>query len=336
LLPVRDDLDLRGFPAYFIVRRRQNRQTGTIFVREMMDISGRLDVTRFAAALILTLTVNPVALYAQDHKFTITAPTAEVYRGPSNATPVIGHVARGRVMTVSRNLGSWVKVAWPAGPDGAGYVHVTMGHFGSPTSAEAPAAATRPSPAAARATTASPRPAGSLTRTPPLEAPVAPPAAHTSTVGHMLGVGGMVGSMSTFGATARVWRHSRLGIHVGYTRDAITSDASTDRVISTQFEPGAMYALFDRVSDYVWLRPYVGGVVGFRHQTLRTAAPESVEIASDNGVGFRVVGGCEVTFAALPRLGVSAEVGYRHYPTPFAGFEAKTVGVAVAGHWYIK
>jgi hypothetical protein len=302
----------------------------------MVNISGRLDVIRFAAALIVALTVNPVALYAQDTKFTITAAAAEVYKGPSNTTPVIGHVARGRVMTVSRNLGSWVKVAWPAGPGGAGYVHATMGHFGGPTTAGAPAAAARPPAGPARATPASPRPTGSVTRTAPVNTPVVPPAPHTSTVGHMFGVGGTVGSMSTFGATARMWRHSRLGIHFGYTRDAITSDASTDRVTSTQFEPGAMFALFDHVSDYVWLRPYAGGVVGFRHQTLRSAAPESAEIASDNGVGFRVVGGCEVTFAAIPRLGVSAEVGYRHYPTPFGGFEAKPVSVAIAGHWYIK
>ena len=67
--------------------------------------------------------------------------------------------------------------------------------------------------------------------------------------------------MSSFGATARAWRSDRLGIQLAFTRDAMTSDVAAGRVTSIRFEPGVVYALFDHVSDYVWIRPYVGSVL---------------------------------------------------------------------------
>ena len=51
---------------------------------------------------------------------------------------------------------------------------------------------------------------------------------------------------------------------------------------------------------------------------------------------LRVFGGGEFTFASLTQLGVSAELGYRQVPTPFAGFEPDRWTVSIAGHWYIK
>ena len=48
----------------------------------------------------------------------VNVPSADVYKGPSNVTPVVGHVSRGTAMPVLRNLGSWIKVSWPAAPDG--------------------------------------------------------------------------------------------------------------------------------------------------------------------------------------------------------------------------
>ena len=116
----------------------------------------------------------------------------------------------------------------------------------------------------------------------------------------------------------------------------MTSGVAAGRVTSMQFEPGVVYALFDRVSDYVWIRPYVGSVVSFRQQTLSVAAPLAVGTASDNSVGFRVFGGGELTFASVPRFGLSADLGYRRVPTPFPGFEAGPLSVSIAGHWYVK
>jgi hypothetical protein len=62
--------------------------------------------------------------------FTVTVPSADVYKGPSNATPVIGHASRGTALSVSRNLGGWVKVPWPDAADGVGYVRMSMGRIG--------------------------------------------------------------------------------------------------------------------------------------------------------------------------------------------------------------
>jgi len=116
----------------------------------------------------------------------------------------------------------------------------------------------------------------------------------------------------------------------------MTSDVAAGRVTSLRLEPGVVYALFDRVTDYVWFRPYVGSVLSFRHQTLKVPAPAAMEPVSDNGVGFRVFGGSELTFAGAPRFGLSAELGYRRFATPFSGFEADRLSASIAGHWYIK
>jgi len=94
--------------------------------------------------------------------------------------------------------------------------------------------------------------------------------------------------------------------------------------------------LFDHVSDYVWVRPYIGSGMSVHHQTLKVSEPAGMERASDNGIGFRVFGGSELTFAGMPRFGLSAELGYRRWPTPFPGFEPNRLSVSIAGHWYIK
>ena len=289
---------------------------------------------RRAAVSILALTLNPVLLHAQEHiVLTVSVPSADVHKGPSIVTPVIGHVSRGTVLPVSRNLGSWVKVAWLDAPDGVGYVHVTMGRVGAPN---AEVRATNMSPRASSA------PAPATTTIPPL--PRTSVGEHVASrrqlfvtpASHVFGAGGLVGSMSNFGATARAWRNNRLGIQFGLTRDAMTSGVAAGRVTSMQFEPGVVYALFDHVSDYVWIRPYVGSTVSLRHQTLSVSAPVATEPASDNGVGFRFFGGSELTFASMPRFGLSADLGYRRFPAPFPGFEVDPLSVSIAGHWYVK
>jgi hypothetical protein len=287
---------------------------------------------RRAAVLVLALTLNPALLRAQDAVLTVNVPSAEVHKGPSTVTPVIGHVSRGTVLPISRNLGSWVRVAWPDAQDGSAYLHVTMGRIG-PATADAPA--TNASPQApfvpAAATTTVPAPA----RTPVGERAAPRGQVNVTPVSHMFSVGGLVGSTSSFGATARAWRNNHLGIQFGFTRDAMTSDVAAGRVTSMQFEPGVVYALFDRVSDYVWIRPYVGSAVSFRHETL-SVAPVALEAASNYGVGFRIFGGGELTFASMPRFGLSADLGYRRFQRPFPGFEAGPLSASIAGHWYIK
>src|SRR4030095_4483929 len=114
---------------------------------------------RRAAAVVLALTIFPAVLHAQDTVLTVTVQSADVHKGPSTATPVIGHAPKGDVLPVVRNLGSWVQVAWLAAPDGIGYVHVTPGRLNIPA-ANAPASSTssrEPSSATSPASATSPR-----------------------------------------------------------------------------------------------------------------------------------------------------------------------------------
>jgi hypothetical protein len=113
----------------------------------------------------------------------------------------------------------------------------------------------------------------------------------------------------------------------------MTSDVAPGRVTSIQIEPGIVYAFNDYAPGYLRMRPYVGSGLSFRTQTLKDALAEPI---SDSGVGYHLFGGTELSFAAVPRLGVSTELGYRWQPAPFAGFEPDRFAVVIAGHWYIK
>jgi hypothetical protein len=299
-------------------------------------------MVRCAALALFALALNAAPLHAQNGVFTVTVASADVHKGPTTGSPVIGHASRDAVLTVARNLGSWNEVRWPDSPNGFGYVHITMGRLGA-RGASTPAANSSPRPAsanpAARQGAGAPAPAPApvpLTATQRMlpgdrVAPSAPQG--QSPISHIVGVGGMLSSMSSWGATARWWRDKHFGVQGALTRDAMTSDRVSGRVTSTQIEPGVVYALFDRVPGYVWIRPYVGSSLSFRRQTLKDGLAAPI---SDSGVGYRVFGGTEVTFAGVTQFGLSAELGYRRQPAPFAGFDADRFGVAIAGHWYIK
>ncbi len=287
---------------------------------------------RRAAIILVALTLNPVVLRAQSTVFTIDVPSADIHQGPSTVNPVIGHAARGMVLTVSRNLGSWVRVQWPDAEDGVAYVHVTSGHIGPLTGALPAANASKPSSTATPAARTVPPPIPSSGREPvERRDPI-----NVTPASHIFGVGGLVGSVDNFGATARAWHGDRIAVQVGITRNAFGSDVAVGRVTSVQFEPGVVYGLFDHVSDYVWIRPYVGTVLSFDHQTLNVSAPIAQATSSDNSVGFRMFGGAEFMFAAAPRFGLSADLGYRRLSTPFAGFEPGPLTATIGGHWYIK
>jgi len=293
---------------------------------------------RRAAAVVLALTLYSAPVVAQEALFTVTVPSADVYKGPTTVTPVIGHAARGTVLPVTRNLGSWAKVAWPDAPDGIGYVHLTMGRLGSAKAEPAAAPAIRTASTNAARTTspgssagASPSPARQL----PRDQMVVTDSTGTA-ISHMLGVGGAVGSTGGFGATARAWHKNRVGVQVSFGRDTMTSDVAAGRVTAVQVEPAFLFALFDHVSDYVWFRPYLGSGVSFHHQTLKVSASDGASEASDNGVGYRLFAGSELTFASVQRFGLSVEFGYRDVPAPFQGFEPGKVSGALVGHWYVK
>src|SRR5262245_30461380 len=176
---------------------------------------------RRAAVVVLALTLNPVMLRAQDTVFTVNVASAAVYKGPSTGNPVVGHAPRGTVLPVTRDLGSWVRVAWPDAPEGVGYIHVTMGRMGAmganPGVTRTPgqvSSAAAPRSATGAATASAPAPAA--TSQPARAAASQPVAARRPLIRtpaeHSFGVGGLIGTMSTYGATTRMWPNNHLGI----------------------------------------------------------------------------------------------------------------------------
>ena len=293
---------------------------------------------RFTAVVAVVVCLSPSWLNAQNPKFTIGSEPAEVHKSPSTGSPVIGKAARGTVLDVTRELGSWVKISWPAAPDGVGYVHVSMGTFGNSS-----LPASRPT---ARPTTTS------ITGQP---APEVPPAvapgvqgqrtgavAQSSPVSsvpipHLVGLGGRMGSSTLgSGASARGSVGRRFRVQLEASRYGLTSAVTQRRLTSVQFAPSLLYSLPDKVTDYVWVRPYVGSGVTVYRSTSSSATSAAGNSVADSRLGRQVFGGAEVALASVPRFTLSADFGYRWSQTPFDGFELGGKGLSVSGHWYVK
>jgi hypothetical protein len=294
-------------------------------------------VRHAAAAIVLVFTLSPSWLSAQSTTFTVTTESANVHKAPSTGSAVIGHVARGRMLPVTRQLGSWVQVSWPEAENGAGYLNVSWGTLGNRAMAAdptRPAATTSPRPATsagtAPATAAQVEQARTVEPRPALRPVYAPPASHA------LGLGARMGNSPTgFGVGARAWRRKGFGAQVDVSRYAIDSAVTAQRLTSMEIEPSVIFALPDSVGDYLWVRPYVGSGMLIQGQSLNNGQPGAASTKS-NGWGWQAFGGGEVTFAGAPQLAVSADVGYRRLNTPVEGFDLGGVGLSISAHWYVK
>ena len=293
---------------------------------------------RHAAAVVLAIGLCQPWLQAQSTVFTVGASSAEVHKAPSNVTPVLGTAPRGAVLQVRRELGSWVSVSWPEANDGEAFVHVSRGSI-SRAGGRAPA-----NPVNASARTAAP--SGStrsivsadvrrveqsmLVRA---QSPLRPA---YDTPPHALGVGGRLGgtTLSGYGISARAWGE-RLGVQVNLSKDTLTSATGAGRLTSTHLDPAVLFAPADRVMDYVWIRPYVGSGLAFRRQSLRTGT-SGIPGPAENGFAVQAFGGSELTFASLPSLTLSADMGYRWARTSPPGFSLTGPIFSVSAHWYAR
>ena len=133
----------------------------------------------------------------------------------------------------------------------------------------------------------------------------------------------------------RAWRPNRLGVQLDVSRYAVSGSGTPERVTSIQIEPSLLYSLPDRVTDYVWLRPYIGSGATLRRHSVSTGTP-GADSVSGNGFGLQAFGGTELTFAGAPQFAVSADLSYHWFKTPVAGFDLGGLGVSVLGHWYVK
>src|SRR5262245_21990195 len=85
---------------------------------------------RHVLAGVLTIVLIPGGLAAQT-TLTIEAASIDVRESATATAPVIGHVARGRVLQVTREDGDWITVVWPDTAAGVGYVRLTIGSLAS-------------------------------------------------------------------------------------------------------------------------------------------------------------------------------------------------------------
>lgn len=303
-------------------------------------------MTRMPFAIAAALLVAASTVHAQSTHFTVSAPSASVYKAPTNVSPVIGEATQGVTLEVTRDVGSWVKVAWSKAPDGVGYVRKSAGTMGTlgasvPATAAAPAAkqsaaaapgpvsASVAAPAAARAASAQ---AGPVSR--PQPKAVVP--TNYVAPSHRFGVGGQLGGSAVgVGFSARGWTKSqRIGVQFDVTHSSMTNDIFFTRMSSTQVGPRVLYAFSDHVSDSTWVRPYLGAGAHMLRASVNDGAT-GLSMSSTK-MSAQFFGGAEMTLAAVPRLGLSADVGYQWYQSPFVGYTLDGMMVSVSAHWYLK
>ena len=283
---------------------------------------------RQAAAVVVVLCLSPAVLEAQSTELVVNTASAAVHKTPSTGSPVVGTARRGAVLEVTREVGDWVKVSWPESQDGFGYVHVSMGTLANRSTSNT----TTPPVAASGASSA---PAPIPMQTDGTAGQRSAPAVYIAPPTHFVGFGGLVASPAIgVGATARVWSRNSLGVQFEMSRYSLTSDAGPDRMTSMQFGSSLLYSMRDRVTDYVWVRPYAGAGGSIYRSKLSSTVPG--DSPSQNRFAVRAFGGAEMTFASMPRFAVSADLGYRWAEDPFPGFQIDGFGISVSGHWYVK
>lgn len=295
---------------------------------------------RHAAAVAFLIALSPQLASAQDAVLTVTAPSADVYKAPSTGSPVLGRVPHGATLGVTRELGSWVRIPWTAAPEGSAYVHVSFGTVTHPAAGTAQPSAGAEPPRSARVESrlSTPQPTsyrgGSAVA---LEQPALVRPVFITPSTHVLGVGGrMSGAALGFGGSARRWQRHKVGVQLDVTRATVADATSAGRVTALHVEPGVLYSLPDRVTDSVWLRPYVGSGLNITRQQLTSTTPGLSPSVADTSAGLRVFGGSELTFAGAPQLAIGVEAGYHRARAPFAGIDAGGPGLALSAHWYVK
>jgi len=299
-----------------------------------------MKIRQIAAMLVFALSAT--ALHAQtpqntaDAQFTVKEASAPVYKAPTTASPVIGRAARGTVLDVTRELGSWVRIPWVDAPDGVAYVHVSMGSVSNSNGPYISAAVARTS-----ATILSSASQGQATTTFASTAPrVAPQtAAQSQYVGlpsHTVGVGAVMTTSDhfAFGGSGRFWTSRHLGAQVQLMHQSFSNADNDFSTIS--LAPSVVVTLRDHVSDYLSLRPYFGGGPTIAHTNARPTSVATAPSSSRNVMGYQIFGGGEITLASLPQIGVSVDVGYHHAGESFEGVDTTGLAVSAAGHWYFR
>ena len=173
---------------------------------------------RKAAATVIALCLSASPLHAQNAPSTkpiVNEASATVHKTPSVASPVIGTAPRGTELVVTREVGDWVKIAWPSAADGVGYVRKSALAQVAVTSAIAKAPAAAPTSVSSKAAVtpaASVAPVAVREQIPVSQPRVPQAGTHYVAPTHIFGVGAVTGSSRGFGGSARGWKAGRLGV----------------------------------------------------------------------------------------------------------------------------
>ena len=291
-------------------------------------------------ASTFALCLVPAAVRAQSMR-TVNADRVEVHKAPTTSSAVIGHAARGRTLEVSRDVGDWVQVVWPAAPDRIGYIRVRFGatplaSLSEPRSGPMIVSNTVPASIATPEEQVDRREAASVTTPTVLREPRFSPLANNGyqLPVHSLGFGARMDPFRAIGATGRFWSSHGFGVQLDLSRSSVSSDLSPGRLTTFSVSPSVMYPLPGVVRSSVWLRPYLGSGIDVARSTLKNVTPGMS--TNDTSVGFKAFGGGELTFASAPQVSVSVDLGYHWLESAFTGFDVSGVRASVAGHWYMK
>lgn len=204
---------------------------------------------RQAAAVVVALCLSASPLHAQNapntKKVTVGEASATVYKTPSVGSPVVGNAPRGTELVVTREVGSWVKVAWPSAADGVGYVRVSSLASATATAPAASVASSAKAPATAKpAATAKAAPASATAKAAPASATAkAAPAKAAPAAGTKAAEPAMapVSAKAAVAATPTVAPVAVRSEQIPVSQPTVPSSPATQYVAPThQFGVGAM------------------------------------------------------------------------------------------------
>ena len=150
---------------------------------------------------------------------------------------------------------------------------------------------------------------------------------------HKLGVGVRTGGFGFgIGASLRSWFEPAWGFQVGVSHYGY-GDFFNVSYSSTQFTPAVLYEFpLIKVNGPVSLRPFAGGGV-----SIITSSFSYLNNSSTTDTGVLVLGGVEVFFEKVPKLGVSGELEFTPSSSPFASVSSVGgAGFVALAHWYFK
>ena len=150
---------------------------------------------------------------------------------------------------------------------------------------------------------------------------------------HKLGVGVRAGGFGFgIGASLRSWFQPPWGFQVGVSHYGY-GDVFNVVYSSTQISPAVLYELAPiKVNAPLSLRPFVGGGL-----SIITSSFPYLNNADTTDTGVLILGGVELFFARVPKLGVSGELEFTPSTSPFVSVSSVGgPGFVALGHWYFK